>query len=434
MSKRALRIAVGLGLLAARASAEGSDPPEVMPPRQMPPGVAQPAQQNDTPPYLRWLIEPTKTGMLVRLPIVDTDPNRGTTFGIMPILVIQDTTTAKITQIHAPSLTYNVDFSWIPTYRYYYYPQDDASLAVRASWSKFEREAFAEYQDRSAFDTPYDVFLRAWYNVDASQRFYGIGPESRKSSQVNYKQEYWQYKWALGAPLVEGSSWHVRAGQRYESSRILNGPLSGLPQISDAFPAEYSNPYQQTNETRLTLDYDTRDAIATTTRGAFFQTYAEASVRGYLSQYDYERYGMDARWFHPAASDPGKVFAIQALFEQVIGPRPPFWLLPSLGGKYTLRAYGDGRFIDRGAAVVNAEERITFYEAKVAGATTEFQFAPFAGCGTVFDSPKAAQMSDVRTVVGAAVRAVVRPQVVGSIDVGYGNEGAAVFMDINYSF
>ena len=34
----------------------------------------------------------------------------------------------------------------------------------------------------------------------------------------------------------------------------------------------------------------------------------------------------------------------------------------------------------------------------------------------------------------AALRAVAKPQVVGSIDFGIGREGLAAFMDINYSF
>jgi len=66
--------------------------------------------------------------------------------------------------------------------------------------------------------------------------------------------------------------------------------------------------------------------------------------------------------------------------------------------------------------------------------TTEFQLAPFVGAGTVFDSPEKMHRRFVRPVVGAAVRAVAKPQVVGSIDFAVGQEGLSVFMDINYSF
>jgi hypothetical protein len=128
------------------------------------------------------------------------------------------------------------------------------------------------------------------------------------------------------------------------------------------------------------------------------------------------------------------VFAVQGRYEQVLGSAPPFWLLPSMGGKYSLRAYGEGRYVDRGAATLNVEDRIKLYEAKSAGVTIEYQVAPFAGLGEVFDAPQAAAARDVRPVVGGAIRAVAKPQVVASADFGVGREGLAVFMDINYSF
>jgi hypothetical protein len=431
---RARLALVFAALLAARAKAQSPDVGgEMIPPHEMPPGV-QTSTTPETPPYLRWMLEPRKDGIFVRLPIVDTDPNRGTTFGVLPILVIEDPNTNRITQIHAPSVTYNQYFGVEPTYRYFYYPTAESSLIARGSLGKYENEGMSEYSDRHVLGTPYDVFLRFQYNADAGQRFYGIGPDSSKDSEVNYKQQYWQYKWGVGTPLYAGSDWRVHIAQRYMSSRILNGPLPGLPALDTQFPAEFSDRYQQTNETRATLAYDSRDSQVTTTRGALLQAYSEASVKGYLSEYDYERYGADMRWFHPWESSPSRVFAVQYQFEQIVGPTPPFWILPMLGGKYSSRAYGDGRFVDRGATSLNVEQRFTVLEEKMAGVTTEIQVAPFAGVGTVFDSPGAGQFAYLRPVAGAAVRAVARPQVVGSIDVGYGQEGVALFMDINYSF
>ncbi|OGR70454.1 MAG: hypothetical protein A2X40_09190 [Elusimicrobia bacterium GWC2_65_9] len=108
--------------------------------------------------------------------------------------------------------------------------------------------------------------------------------------------------------------------------------------------------------------------------------------------------------------------------------------MPKLGGKYNLRAYGEGRYIDRGVATVNMEQRFNLFESRMAGVTTQFQLAPFVGAGTAFDNPGRAAAKYVRPVVGAAMRAVAKPQVVGSVDFGVGREGLAVFMDINYSF
>ncbi len=421
-------------LLALLASVAPAARAEILPPREIPAGTEAVPESNDTPAVLRWMIRPVQRGMFIRLPVMDTDPNRGITVGVMPILVLQAKDQDRIEQIHAPSLTYNKNFGVVPTYRYYYYPQEDASLVARASISKYEGEGMAQYEDDSFLGTDKDVMLRGQYNIDAGRRFYGLGPDSQKTAEGNYKENYWQYQWAVGAPLRAGSSWRARVSQRYQAERVLDGPLANLPRFRDLYPTNFSDHSQQTDETRMSLIYDTRDHGVTTTRGAYLETYAEAAVRGFLSQYDYERYGFDARWFKPQGEGDARVFAIQTTYEQILGATPPFWLLPSLGGKYSLRAYGDGRYVDRGAATINAEERFKVFEAKTAGVTTEFQLAPFVGAGEVFDSPGQMAGRYLRPVVGAAIRAVARPQVVGSVDFGVGREGLSVFMDINYSF
>ena len=425
---------------AARALVPGGPADEeIVPNRETPGGVRKIAQdaagrQDQTPAALRWMLRPLKRGMFVRLPVVDTDPNRGVTFGLMPIFVFQGGSDDRIKHIHAPSLTYNEDFRLAPTYRYYYYPREDAAFVGRVSRARYEHEVMAEYADHSIAGTPYDVLLRVQKNRDAGQRFFGFGPDSPQAAEANYIQDYWLYNWAVGAPLRAGSPFRARLSQRYIESRILNGPLKGLPDFRTAFPGQFSGRAQQAAETRVALGYDSRDHAVTTARGAYAEIFAESSVRGLLSEYDYRRCGADARWFLPVPNHPAHLVALQGRYEQLLGPTPPFWLLPSLGGKYSLRAYGDGRYVDRGTATLNIEDRIKLSETKTAGVTTEIQFAPFVGLGSVFDAPQQSAAKSVRPVVGAAVRAVARPQVVGSVDFGIGREGLSVFTDINYSF
>ncbi len=401
------------------APSDDSQAPDVIPGRDFPKAVQQAPAAEETPVLIRWMIKPLRRGMFIRLPIMDTDPNRGVTIGVMPIWVLQGENDDRIEQIHAPSLTYNKNFAVIPTYRYFFYPQEDATFIARASYSKFEREALGEYEDGSLLGTDFDVFLRLQYNVDAGQRFFGFGPDSAKNGEANYREEYTQYKFGVGAPFSHGSPWRVHVSKHYQSGRITEGSLPNLPDFKVTYPGQASQRYQQTNENRVSLDYDTRDHGVTTSRGAYVQTFAEYAIRGFESQYDYSRYGLDARWFRPWESDKDKVFAVQAKYEQLLGQAPPFWMQSRLGGKYSLRAYGDGRYIDRGMATVNVEQRFKLLEEKTAGVTTEIQLAPFIGLGEVFDNPN---------------RAVAKPQVVGSVDFGVGQEGLSVFMDINYSF
>ena len=426
-------LALALLGLSASAQPESGDG-ELVPKRKFPETVAAAPAKDETPLILRWMIKPLKRGMWIRLPIMDTDPNRGITVGIMPIWVLQGEKDDRIREIHAPSVTYNKNFVVTPTYRYYFYPHEDAALIARASVGKYENEVLGQYEDGSFLGSTFDIFLRAQHNVDAGQRFFGFGPDSSRDGEANYREHMLTYRASVGHPLRPDSKWRGRLGTRLQSSKFTNGPIPNLRGFEDLYPGQASSGHQQINEWRATIDYDSRDHGVTTSRGSFLQMFGETAARGLGSMYDYNRWGADGRVFLPWKDDPGKVFAVQTRFEQITGSTPPFWVQSRLGGKYSLRAYGEGRYVDRGLAIVNVEQRIKLFASEMAGVTTEFQVAPFVGAGTVFPSPEDARLRLVRPVVGAGVRAVAKPQVVGSVDFGVGREGLAVFMDINYSF
>ena len=186
-------------------------------------------------------------------------------------------------------------------------------------------------------------------------------------------------------------------------------------------------------ELELFMDYDTRDGAVTATQGAYSKIFIDNAQKAFGSEYAFQRYGFDSRYFYKPAPGSRFVTAGSVRYMQLIGTAP-FYLMPQLGGKYVFRAYGTGRYIDRGVLAANLEERISVYKVPVAGVVTEFEVAPFIGLGSVFTSPGHMAARYARPVIGGAVRAMARPQVVGSIDFGIGQEGLAIFMDINYPF
>ena len=295
-----------------------------------------------------------------------------------------------------------------------------------------EKEAFLNYEDRAFLGRDLHFSLRLQFNVDGSRRFYGLGPASPQGAQSNYTEDVLQYDIGAGLPLVPGTPWMIHATNHLVGDKIYDGKIHGLPGIDDAFPNLVPAYRQQVMESRLVIGYDSRDNAVTTTRGAYLQAYVGASNQKLASAFNYSRYGLDTRYFYPW-TQAGQVTAAQVRYDQLLGSAP-FWLLPSIGGKYSIRAYGEGRYIDRASMFVSVEQRITLARTAMAGVTTEFEVAPFTGVGEVFDNPERMAGRYARPVVGAAVRAVARPQVVGSIDVGVGQEGTSVFMDINYSF
>ncbi|MBI4424152.1 MAG: BamA/TamA family outer membrane protein [Elusimicrobia bacterium] len=425
-------LAEGPLLLAEGSRITPITPYAVDPPTSIPRGMQQPKEGQPWP--IRLMIAPLRRGMFIRLPIIDTDPNRGVTYGVMPIWVLQEAGGDRIEHIWAPSLTYNETFKATPTFRYYHYPTPDADLMLRASISQVkDREVMGEYHDRNFQGFDYEVGLKAQYDVNGSRRFFGVGPDAPASAESNYVSDVIQLQTLFGLPLVRDYGWIGKVSHHIAGVSISDGPVSRIPDISRIFPGAAPVHRHQSSNFRLSLDYDTRDHDVTTGNGSFVGVFGETSQRGIGSEYVFQRYGLDLRHFHPWSRAAKQVTVGNLKFQQVSGD-PPFWLLPQLGGKYVHRGYGEGRFVDRGMVTAQLEHRYTFYSVKVAGVTTEFEAAPFCGVGTVFHAPASASARYARPVVGGAVRAVARPQVVGSVDFGVGQEGVTAFMDINYSF
>ncbi len=432
-------IRAGLLLMALNAGAWASpiphdrhDPHEVVPPKKIPEGMGE---DEGEPWPVRLIVWPIRRGMFLPLPVVDTDPNRGVTMGMMPIWVIQHRSEERIEHIFAPSLTYNHIFQGNPTLRYYYYRTPQSQIVLRGSMAFLnDRELFGEYVDSDFLGRGMVAELQGQYNVDGSMRFFGIGPATPRSNETNYSLDVISYRAALGLPMFsKGSPWMFKFSHEMAGTKISNGPINSVPDLRARFPQLEPAHRHQISRFRWMLEYDTRDNEITTSRGSYAHIFIDGSRRGFGSEYLYHFYGADLRQFYRPSPESPFVTAGNVKFQQIVGDAP-FWLMPQLGGKYIHRAYGDGRYIDNGLLVANIEERYTFYQVRMSGVTTEFELAPFVGVGTVFDTPGRMRSNYARPVYGAAIRAVARPQVVGSVDFGVGQEGLAAFMDINYSF
>jgi hemolysin activation/secretion protein len=119
---------------------------------------------------------------------------------------------------------------------------------------------------------------------------------------------------------------------------------------------------------------------------------------------------------------------------QVVGDDAPFLEKSTLGGETTLRGYGRYRFIDNSYLLLNLEERIRLFRWKVFNVTADWELAPFVDIGSVMASLGRASPTSFQINVGIGARAVVRPNIIGRVDVGVGSEGPAVFVGLGYPF
>lgn len=131
--------------------------------------------------------------------------------------------------------------------------------------------------------------------------------------------------------------------------------------------------------------------------------------------FSFRRFDAEAAHFIPVA-ESRLTFALHGWLvasDMAEGAMVPFYMLPSLGGNNTLRAYANYRFHDRHLALVNAEARIALFE--------HVDAAVFADAGNV-----AVRMADLnldRTSFGVGFRMHSKRSTFARLDVAHGREG-----------
>src|SRR5262249_24425915 len=99
---------------------------------------------------------------------------------------------------------------------------------------------------------------------------------------------------------------------------------------------------------RFQVAYDSRDDMDIPGRGMYAATYTEAADRALGSSTSFVKFGGLWLDFVPlCVRNVHGVLALRGLLDYVSGSGDtPFWELSSLGGRRTLRAFGNDRFMD----------------------------------------------------------------------------------------
>jgi Omp85 superfamily domain len=374
------------------------------------------------------------------IPSIGTDPNSGTTVGILPVWLRTDEN-RNITRIIAPDITHNPYFGWGVHGRVFGYPSEDEQWSIVAGVrERVERGVDLQYQlgrlHAGKFTSTSDVN----YDRDGTPRFYGIGNNSKQSAQTNYTAEVTLLQEQLGWNLTP--NWQLLYTIRKRIVNVQPGTLSGIPSIETLFP--YIPGLGITSEllNRYSVVYDTRDDLTAPRHGMRVVIYGGgSSAGGIFNDSLYSEAGGDARGYWSVREDT--VVAAHMSIRYMPNTRHPlpFWALSSIGGDTSdvgggqpLRGYGAGRFVDRDAFSGSVEVRHVFWGFDAQATHVDLEIAPFVDVGHVFSHTSTFPISNLHTVGGVGFRAIARPSVVGYVDVGYGAEGAAVFTGLNYPF
>ncbi len=398
------------------------------------------ATPNAPPPagFTQWF-NPS-TAPFIPVPLIGTDPNSGTTLGILPVWLKTDDN-HEIRRIIAPDILHNPYFGYGVDGRLYAYSSTDKQWSVDTGIKqRVERTFDAEYQIGRLRDQRWSVNYSLIYDRSGVPRFYGIGNDSPTSHQTNYTNSQELAQVQLGVNL--NHDWQILYTGRIRQVDVTAGTLAGIPTLESRFGHIMGDGTTSMVLNRISVIYDTRDDLTVPSRGVEWTAYGGAAARsGLFNDSMYSEAGLDGRNFWPIAAKTVLAAHVALRYLPTSSDRVPFWALSSIGGgdsvtggSQPLRGYGQGRFYDRNSLYAGAELRRTVLSFNAVSTLVDIEMAPFLDLGRVFSRTSNLPFEQLHPVVGVGFRGIARPFVVGKVDVGYGSEGVAIFTGLNYPF
>ena len=372
---------------------------------------------------------------IIPIPEIITDPNEGNTLGLLAVVLFTDEHD-EIKYMLAPDATYNETKGFYPTFRFLAYPRPTRrySIVVGKSTTK-DQDYELEWSDRGFWDGRAFVLSSLVYETDSTERFFGFGNDSPESGESNYTSNNFLGEATPGVWILPNMNLSYRMSVRHfstEKGQVAAIPFTGIvhPETRDRGlqPALYW-------AHRVAVTYDSRDDFDIPTHGALALAYSEVADERLGSSTSFVKFGVEWRNFIPFRKQRNPILALRALADWTSGDADtPFWEMSSLGGRRSLRGYGGDRFIDFNRSLASMELRTRVWQRRLFGVNAEIELAPFAEAGQVFQHISDSPVSDPHWDFGLGFRGVVRPQIVGFVDIGWGTEGTAIFTGVNYPF
>jgi len=368
----------------------------------------------------------------IPIPEIITDPNEGNTLGFLGGFLFLDDKD-EIRYMLAPDIRYNKTKGVFPSLRLFAYPSPTRRYSIEVGKSTTRDEDYElEFTDRGYWDGRAFVIASFVRERDSTERFFGIGNQTQQDEESNYTETNTIAQVTPGVWLLPRTNLSYRMLIRRTS--VQNGQVTSIPSI---FKLHRETPglepgFYWTHQVAFT--YDSRDEIDIPSHGALALGYVEAADRQLGSSTSFVKFGTEWRDFIPLR-EGNPVLALRLLADYTSGSGDtPFWEQSQLGGRRTLRGFGAQRFVDFNRSLGSAELRTRVWQHRLFGVKAELEVAPFTEAGQVFRHVLDSPVSDLHFVYGVGFRGVVRPQIVGFVDVGRSSEGTAIFTGINYPF
>jgi len=262
--------------------------------------------------------------------------------------------------------------------------------------------------------------------------YFGVGNDSRVSDQSAYRFKNTDI---LGFATAQAARWLSVSGRlgeiRRPSLSEAAGPRVPVPNTVDLF-SEASAPGITAQPSFLHGDVlvaaDLRDHKGHPTGGGLYQFIAAAYSDRDSGTYSFRRYEVDAAQFVPIFTKRW-ILALhgrEVFSDASSGHIVPIYLMPSLGGKNTLRGYHDYRYHDNDMQVVSAEVRSALF--------THLDAAVFVDAGKVASRVDDLNLQHLKKSYGAGLRVHNATATLIRLDVGHSVEGWQIFLKVSDPF
>ena len=369
----------------------------------------------------------------IPLPVIASSPNEGVTYGALTAFLAHNRQ-EEVTTLLAPQVTYNDTFGVTTSLYGAYYPTSSRNMEFNLSQSaRVNHDYELRVRESSLLGNRLELNGFFFKMADGSSRFFGFNAKSSQQMETNYANDEFGYSVSAGYQL--GKHYQVTLGDRFRDVRIRPGAFNSLPDIHDTFSSTTIPGIDgfTTHAVRFSLSYSTLDSRDTPTYGGYTRISFEPTIKELGGAANYRHYEVEAKGYIPL--DNNKYISVfRLMYNQTKGEDVPFLERSILGGESTLRGYGRNRFIDNSFLLCNLEERIRLFRWEVFGVTADWEVAPFIDLGAVMESLNKANSSNFEFNPGIGFRAIVRPNIVGRVDLGIGKDGPAVFVGLGYPF
>ncbi|WP_298271799.1 BamA/TamA family outer membrane protein [Geobacter sp.] len=376
--------------------------------------------------------DPTKV-VTIPLPVIATSPNEGATVGALSAFLLHNARD-EVSTLLAPQINYNQNFGTTFTLYGAFFPRPDRNWELNLSKSTKVNEAYEfRIRDKSLLEGKLETNAYLFRISDGSARFFGFQSDSLKTNETNYADQEVGFTASVGYDIADNLQLVV--GERVRKVWIRPGAVKNLPFIHDRFTAAEIPGIDGfvAHAQKIALVYSTLDSRDMPTKGLYARAAIEGSAKLLGSDAGYRHYEAETKGYFPLA-DARYISVVRLAYNQTLGSDVPFLERSILGGENTLRGYGRNRFIDSSYLLCNLEERIRLFRWSVFDVNTDWEIAPFLDLGAVMESLDKAKAKSFEFNPGIGFRAVVRPNIVGRVDLGVGKDGPAVFVGLGYPF